>query len=166
MIFNSLTFIVFVIVLAVHNAHCAPEEDQPLVASYLFLRRVEPAFRHPPVVSTGRLWAANGWCGLNETEPERRDTHFRGREPQDARLFQVRRFPLPELRHVDRIGHLSATAMGHRASVGIVSTLFPLSYTDVICALKPAGSFLLALFITFFPHLVAGSCSRRPCAVR
>ncbi|MCA1654237.1 MAG: MBOAT family protein [Sphingomicrobium sp.] len=171
MIFNSLTFIVFfAIVLALHNAPFPwrVKKINLLVASYLFYAAWNPPFVILLWVSTVVDWWAAQWMVRSERQATRRAWM----------LISV----------VVNLGLLGFFKYGHflldnfvavAASLGIAYqppgwdivlpvgisfyTFATLSYTlDVyLRRAKPAKRFLdYALFVTFFPHLVAGPIMR------
>jgi alginate O-acetyltransferase complex protein AlgI len=171
MIFNSLTFAVFfVIVLALHYGPFSWQQKKInlLVASYLFYAAWNPPFVILLWVSTVVDWWAAQWM-------------VRSRSPRTRRAWLVASI-------VVNLGMLGYFKYGEfllqnfvtiAASLGVTYrppewdiilpvgisfyTFATLSYTfDVyLRRSKPAKSFLdYALFVTFFPHLVAGPIMR------
>jgi alginate O-acetyltransferase complex protein AlgI len=171
MIFNSLTFVVFfAIVLALHNAPFSWHQKKInlLVASYLFYAAWNPPFVILLWISTVVDWWAAQWMVRSERHSTRR-----------AWMLISVVVNLGMLGYFKYGGFLLANFTALAASVGVAYqapkwdivlpvgisfyTFATLSYTlDVyLKRAKPAGSFLnYALFVTFFPHLVAGPIMR------
>jgi alginate O-acetyltransferase complex protein AlgI len=171
MIFNSLTFVVFfAIVLALHNAPFSWHQKKInlLIASYLFYAAWNPPFVILLWVSTVVDWWAAQWMVRSERHSTRR-----------AWMLISVVVNLGMLGYFKYGGFLLANFTALAASVGIAYqppkwdivlpvgisfyTFATLSYTlDVyLKRARPAGSFLnYALFVTFFPHLVAGPIMR------
>ena len=172
MIFNSLTFIVFfALVLALHNVPVLVDQKKInlLVASYLFYAAWNPPFVILLWISTVvDWWAAQGWSRRSEpARAARVDAAVGGGEPRHARLLQVRRLPDGELRRADGVARrrlpaaARSTSCCRSASRSTPSPRCPTRSTSTCAAPKPASNFLdYALFVTFFPHLVAGPIMR------
>jgi alginate O-acetyltransferase complex protein AlgI len=171
MIFNSLTFIVFfVIVLALHNGPFSWRQKKInlLVSSYLFYAAWNPPFVILLWVSTVVDWWAAQWMVRSKRQGTRRAWMIIS--------VVVNLGMLGYFKYGDFLMQNFVAAMG---SIGVIYqpppwdivlpvgisfyTFATLSYTlDVsLRRSKPAGSFLnYALFVTFFPHLVAGPIMR------
>src|SRR5215212_9548541 len=172
MIFNSLTFLVFfAIVMAVHHARFFSWHQKKinlLVASYLFYAAWNPPFVILLWISTVVDWWAAQWMVRSERDSTRRAWM----------LISVVVIFL-KIDYFKYGGFLLANFTALAASVGVAYqapkwdivlpvgisfyTFATLSYTlDVYLKRSaPAGSFLnYALFVTFFPHLVAGPIMR------
>ena len=103
---------------AQHAVQLAPEEDQPDDRVVFVLRRVESAVRHPAVdLDRGRL-VGGAMDGPRQarTHAPHVDADLGRREPRDARLFQIWRFPDGQFRVHRRLArhHLSPAGVGHR----------------------------------------------------
>ena len=172
MIFNSLTFLVFfALVLAMHNAPFFSWHQKKinlLVASYLFYAAWNPPFVILLWVSTVVDWWAAQWMVRAKTEHTRKVWM----------LISVV-VNLGMLGYFKYGGFLLENFVELAASMGVAYqppkwdivlpvgisfyTFATLSYTlDVyLRRAKPAQHFLdYALFVTFFPHLVAGPIMR------
>ena len=172
MIFNSLTFLLFfAIVLALHSAPFFSWHQKKinlLVASYLFYAAWNPPFVILLWVSTVVDWWAAQWMVRAKTQRTRR-------------LWMIISVVvnLGMLGYFKYGGFLLENFIAMAGSLGVIYqpppwdivlpvgisfyTFATLSYTlDVyLRRSKPAGSFLnYALFVTFFPHLVAGPIMR------
>ena len=172
MIFNSLTFLVFfVIVMALHYApfFCWHQKKINLmIASYLFYAAWNPPFVILLWVSTVVDWWAAQWM-------------VRAKRERTRKIWMLTSVcvNLGMLGYFKYGGFLLDNFVGVAASLGIIYhppgwdiilpvgisfyTFATLSYTlDVYLRRSaPAGSFLnYALFVTFFPHLVAGPIMR------
>lgn len=171
MIFNSLTFIVFfIIVLALHNGPFSWRQKKInlLIASYLFYAAWNPPFVILLWVSTVVDWWAAQWMVRSKRDSTRKAWMLIS--------VVVNLGMLGYFKYGDFLMQNFVTLMG---SIGVIYqpppwdivlpvgisfyTFATLSYTlDVyLRRSKPAGSFLnYALFVTFFPHLVAGPIMR------
>ena len=172
MIFNSLTFLVFfAIVMALHYAPFFSWHQKKInlmIASYLFYAAWNPPFVILLWVSTVVDWWAAQWMV--------RATHQRTRRMWMLTSVVVN---LGMLGYFKYGGFLLNNFVAIAGSLGIIYhppgwdivlpvgisfyTFATLSYTlDVyLRRSKPAGRFLdYALFVTFFPHLVAGPIMR------
>ena len=172
MIFNSLTFVVFfVVVLALHYAPLFSWHQKKinlLLASYLFYAAWNPPFVILLWVSTVVDWWAAQWMVRSERQSTRR-----------AWMIISVVVNLGMLSYFKYGGFLLDNFVTLASSFGIqyqppewdivlpvgisFYTFATLSYTlDVyLRRAKPAKSFLdYALFVTFFPHLVAGPIMR------
>jgi alginate O-acetyltransferase complex protein AlgI len=172
MIFNSLTFLVFfAIVMALHHARLFSWHQKKinlLVASYLFYAAWNPPFVVLLWISTVVDWWAAQWM-------------VRARSERTRKLWMVTSVVvnIGMLAYFKYGGFLLANFVALAASAGIhyqppewsivlpvgisFYTFATLSYTlDVyLRRAKPAAHFLdYALFVTFFPHLVAGPIMR------
>ena len=172
MIFNSLTFLVFfAIVMALHHARLFSWHQKKinlLVASYLFYAAWNPPFVVLLWISTVVDWWAAQWMVRAKTERTRK-------------LWMIASVVvnIGMLGYFKYGGFLLANFVALAASVGVhyqppewsivlpvgisFYTFATLSYTlDVyLRRAKPAAHFLdYALFVTFFPHLVAGPIMR------
>jgi alginate O-acetyltransferase complex protein AlgI len=170
-IFNSLTFFVFfAIVLALHNAPFSWRQKKVnlLVASYLFY-----AAWNPPFVALLWLSTIVDWWAAQ------RIVQARNQGTRRAWMVISVAVNLGMLGYFKYGGFLLDNFVTAAASLGIAYnppkwdivlpvgisfyTFATLSYTlDVyLRRAKPAGSVLdYALFVTFFPHLVAGPIMR------
>ncbi len=172
MIFNSLTFLVFfAIVMALHHAPFFSWDQKKLnlmVASYLFYAAWNPPFVILLWISTVVDWWAAQWMVRAKQEGTRK-----------AWMLTSVVVNLGMLGYFKYGGFLLANFVHLAAAVGVVYqppkwdivlpvgisfyTFATLSYTlDVyLRRAKPAKHFLdYALFVTFFPHLVAGPIMR------
>ena len=172
MIFNSLTFLVFfALVLAMHNAPLFSWHQKKinlLVASYLFYAAWNPPFVILLWVSTVVDWWAAQWM-------------VRARQERTRKIWMITSVVvnIGMLGYFKYGGFLLENFVALAASLGIAYqppkwdiilpvgisfyTFATLSYTlDVyLRRAKPARHFLdYALFVTFFPHLVAGPIMR------
>jgi len=172
MIFNSLTFLVFfAIVMALHHARLFSWHQKKinlLVASYLFYAAWNPPFVVLLWISTVVDWWAAQWM-------------VRARSERTRKLWMVTSVVvnIGMLAYFKYGGFLLANFVALAASAGIhyqppewsivlpvgisFYTFATLSYTlDVyLRRARPAAHFLdYALFVTFFPHLVAGPIMR------
>src|SRR5437868_8455759 len=172
MIFNSLTFLVFfAIVMALHYAPFFSWHQKKInlmIASYLFYAAWNPPFVILLWVSTVVDWWAAQWM-------------VRARRERTRKLWMLTSVAvnLGMLGYFKYGGFLLNNFVTLAASLGIIYhppgwdivlpvgisfyTFATLSYTlDVYLRRSaPAGSFLnYALFVTFFPHLVAGPIMR------
>jgi alginate O-acetyltransferase complex protein AlgI len=167
MIFNSLTFLVFfAIVMALHYAPFFAWHQKKInlmIASYLFYAAWNPPFVILLWVSTVVDWWAAQWMVRAKRERTRK-----------AWMLTSVIVNLGMLGYFKYGGFLMDNFVSIAGSLGIIYhppgwdivlpvgisfyTFATLSYTlDVyLRRSKPAGSFLnYALFVTFFPHLVA-----------
>ena len=171
MIFNSLTFLVFfAIVLALHNAPFSWRQKKInlLLASYLFYAAWNPPFVILLWISTVVDWWAAQAMVKSERAATRRAWMLASVIVNLGMLgfFKYGAFLLGNF--VELAGSLGIVYQPPKwdivLPVGIsFYTFATLSYTlDVyLRRSKPAGSFLnYALFVTFFPHLVAGPIMR------
>ena len=171
MIFNSLTFIVFfAVVLALHNAPFSWRQKKInlLVASYLFYAAWNPPFVILLWISTVVDWWAAQAMVKSERQAARRAWMIVSVVVNLGMLayFKYGGFLLENF--VDLAATAGVTyvppAWDIILPVGIsFYTFATLSYTlDIyLRRSKPARSFLdYALFVTFFPHLVAGPIMR------
>ena len=172
MIFNSLTFLVFfAIVMALHYAPFFSWHQKKInlmIASYLFYAAWNPPFVILLWVSTVVDWWAAQWMVRAKRERTRK-----------AWMLTSVIVNLGMLGYFKYGGFLMDNFVSVAASLGIIYhppgwdiilpvgisfyTFATLSYTlDVYLRRSaPAGSFLnYALFVTFFPHLVAGPIMR------
>ena len=172
MIFNSLTFLVFfAVVLALHYAPFFSWQQKKinlLIASYLFYAAWNPPFVILLWVSTVVDWWAAQWMVRSQRQSTRR-----------AWMITSVVVNLGMLGYFKYGGFLLQNFVAFAASLGIAYrppewgivlpvgisfyTFATLSYTlDVyLRRAKPAKHFLdYALFVTFFPHLVAGPIMR------
>ncbi len=172
MIFNSLTFVVFfAIVMALHHARFFSWHQKKinlLVASYLFYAAWNPPFVVLLWISTVVDWWAAQWM-------------VRAKEERTRKLWMVTSVVvnLGMLGYFKYGGFLLENFVEVMKAVGVTYqppkwhiilpvgisfyTFATLSYTlDVyLRRAKPAKHFLdYALFVTFFPHLVAGPIMR------
>jgi alginate O-acetyltransferase complex protein AlgI len=172
MIFNSLTFLVFfAIVMALHYARFFSWHQKKInlmIASYLFYAAWNPPFVILLWVSTVVDWWAAQWM-------------VRAKHEGTRRLWMLTSVcvNLGMLGYFKYGGFLLNNFVAIAGSLGIIYhppgwdivlpvgisfyTFATLSYTlDVyLRRSKPAGRFLdYALFVTFFPHLVAGPIMR------
>ncbi|GAA3997328.1 MBOAT family protein [Sphingomonas humi] len=171
MIFNSLTFVVFfAIVLALHNAPFSWRQKKLnlLVASYLFYAAWNPPFVILLWVSTVVDWWAAQWMVRSQRQSTRRAWMIVSVVVNLGMLgyFKYGNFLLENFAEI-----LNAAGIAYQPPawdiilpVGIsFYTFATLSYTlDVyLRRAEPAKHFLdYALFVTFFPHLVAGPIMR------
>lgn len=171
MLFNSLTFVVFfAIVLGLHNLPLPwhVKKINLLVASYLFYAAWSPPFVILLWISTILDWKVAGWISAASSRSSRRlilaasllaNLGFLG-------YFKYGTFLLQSFAAVmHAIGILYVPPRWDIAlPVGISFYTFQsISYSlDVyLQRAQPAKSFLnFALFVTFFPHLVAGPIVR------
>ena len=171
MIFNSLTFILFfAIVLALHNAPLPwrAKKINLLIASYLFYAAWNPPFVILLWISTVVDWWAAQWMVRSERHATRRAWMLISVVVNLGMLgyFKYGHFLLENF--VTIAGALGIVYQPPKwdiiLPVGIsFYTFATLSYTlDVYMRrAKPAKRFLdYALFVTFFPHLVAGPIMR------
>src|SRR6185369_16055060 len=157
MIFNSLTFLVFfVIVMALHYAPFFSWHQKKInlmIASYLFYAAWNPPFVILLWVSTVVDWWAAQWMVRARRERTRK-----------AWMLTSVVVNLGMLGYFKYGGFLMDNFVSIAGSLGIIyHTFATLSYTlDVYLRRSaPAGHFLdYALFVTFFPHLVAGPIMR------
>jgi alginate O-acetyltransferase complex protein AlgI len=171
LIFNSLTFVVFfALVLALHNAPFSWRQKKInlLVASYLFYAAWNPPFVILLWISTVVDWWAAQWMVRSKRQSTRR-----------AWMIISVVVNLGMLAYFKYGNFLLENFVALAASAGIAYqppewnivlpvgisfyTFATLSYTlDVyLRRAAPARSFLdYALFVTFFPHLVAGPIMR------
>ena len=172
MIFNSLTFLVFFgCVMALHYAPFFSWHQKKinlLIASYLFYAAWNPPFVILLWISTVVDWWAAQWMVRAKRERTRK-----------AWMLTSVAVNLGMLGYFKYGGFLLQNFVEIAGSLGIIYhppgwdivlpvgisfyTFATLSYTlDVyLRRSKPAGSFLnYALFVTFFPHLVAGPIMR------
>ena len=171
MIFNSLTFLVFfAIVLALHNMPFSWHQKKInlMIASYLFYAAWNPPFVILLWISTVVDWWAAQWM-------------VRAKQERTRRMWMLISVVvnLGMLGYFKYGGFLLDNFVTIAGSLGIIYhppgwdivlpvgisfyTFATLSYTlDVYLRRSaPAGSFLnYALFVTFFPHLVAGPIMR------
>ncbi|HUP68023.1 MAG TPA: MBOAT family O-acyltransferase, partial [Sphingomicrobium sp.] len=172
MIFNSLTFVVFfAIVMALHQARFFSWHQKKinlLLASYLFYAAWNPPFVILLWISTVVDWWAAQWM-------------VRAKAERTRKLWMVTSVVvnIGMLAYFKYGGFLLANFVALAASLGVhyqppkwdivlpvgisFYTFATLSYTlDVyLRRAKPAAHFLdYALFVTFFPHLVAGPIMR------
>ena len=172
MIFNSLTFLVFfAIVMALHYAPFFSWHQKKinlLIASYLFYAAWNPPFVALLWISTVVDWWAAQWM-------------VRAKRERTRKLWMLTSVcvNLGMLGYFKYGGFLLNNFVAIAGSLGIIYhppgwdivlpvgisfyTFATLSYTlDVYLRRSaPAGSFLnYALFVTFFPHLVAGPIMR------
>ena len=171
MIFNSLTFLVFfAIVLVLHNAPFPwhVKKINLLVASYLFYAAWNPPFVILLWVSTVVDWWAAQWMVRAKTERTRKAWMLTS---VVVNLGMLGFFKYGDFLLQNFVEIASLLGIAYQPPkwdivlpVGIsFYTFATLSYTlDVyLRRSKPAGSFLnYALFVTFFPHLVAGPIMR------
>ena len=171
MIFNSLTFIVFfAIVLALHNAPFSWQQKKInlMVASYLFYAAWNPPFVILLWVSTVVDWWAAQWMVRSKRQSTRRTWMIISVVVNLGMLgfFKYGDFLLQNfVAFADSFGVTYVPPEWDIVlPVGIsFYTFATLSYTlDIyLRRSKPAKSFLdYALFVTFFPHLVAGPIMR------
>ena len=171
MVFNSLTFVVFfALVLAMHNLPLAwrTRKVNLLVASYLFYAAWNPPFVLLLWLSTVVDWYAAVGLVRAKREPARHAWMLLSVVVNLGLLayFKYGTFLLENF----RAAMLLAGIDYHPPAVDIVLpvgisfyTFATLSYTlDVyLRRAEPARNFLdYALFVTFFPHLVAGPIMR------
>ncbi len=171
MLFNSLTFIAFfAIVLALHYAPLPwrLKKFNLLIASYIFYGAWSPPFVLLLWLSTVLDWFVAKWLDQAEAPRRRRWLLFASMAGNLGMLgyFKYGGFLLENFTHA-----MGALGMAYRAPewdiilpVGISFYTFQtMSYSlDVYFRrAKPARSFLdFALFVTFFPQLVAGPIVR------
>ena len=171
MLFNSLTFVVFfAIVVALHNAPLPwrAKKWNLLVASYIFYGAWNPPFVILLLISTAIDWKAARWIDAATDDRKRKmflalslaaNLGFLG-------FFKYGEFLLENFTHL-----LNAAGVAYKAPewniilpVGISFYTFQtLAYTLDIYLRRaaPGKSFLdFALFVTFFPQLVAGPIVR------
>ncbi|URD61257.1 MBOAT family protein [Sphingomonas sp. KRR8] len=171
MIFNSLTFILFfAVVLLLHNLPFSWRQKKInlLLASYLFYAAWNPPFVILLWISTVVDWWAAQWMIRSERQSTRRAWMIISVVVNLGMLgfFKYGNFLLDNF--VLLAGSLGVVYQPPKwdiiLPVGIsFYTFATLSYTlDVyLRRARPAGSFLnYALFVTFFPHLVAGPIMR------
>jgi alginate O-acetyltransferase complex protein AlgI len=171
MIFNSLTFLVFfAIVLALHNAPFSWRQKKInlLVASYIFYAAWNPPFVALLWLSTVVDWQAVQWMSRAKTQATRRAWMI---VSVVVNLGMLGYFKYGEFLMQNFVSAAASVGVIYQAPewhivlpVGIsFYTFATLSYTlDVyLKRSEPAGHFLdYALFVTFFPHLVAGPIMR------
>ncbi|MBA3678201.1 MAG: MBOAT family protein [Sphingosinicella sp.] len=171
MIFNSLTFVVFfALVLALHNAPFSWRQKKInlLVASYLFYAAWNPPFVILLWISTVVDWWAAQAMVRSERQSIRRTWMILS---VVVNLGMLAYFKYGEFLLENFVTLAASAGVTYRPPewnivlpVGIsFYTFATLSYTlDVyLRRAKPAKSFLdYALFVTFFPHLVAGPIMR------
>ena len=173
MIFNSLTFVVFfAIVLALHNAPFFSWQQKKinlLLASYLFYAAWNPPFVILLWISTVVDWWAAQWMVRSKKRATRRAWMLISRRRQPRACSATSNMASSCSRISSRSPARSGIAYQPPEwnivlPVGIsFYTFATLSYTlDVyLRRAKPAKHFLdYALFVTFFPHLVAGPIMR------
>ena len=172
MIFNSLTFLVFfAVVLALHYSPVFSWHQKKinlLVASYLFYAAWNPPFVILLWVSTVVDWWAAQWMVRSQKQSTRRAWMIIS---VVVNLGMLGYFKYGEFLLNNFIAFAGSLGVEYRPPewdivlpVGIsFYTFATLSYTlDVyLKRAKPAKHFLdYALFVTFFPHLVAGPIMR------
>ena len=171
MIFNSLTFVVFLaIVLALHNLPLpwTAKKINLLIASYLFYAAWNPPFVILLWISTVVDWWAAQAMVRSEREWTRRAWMITS---VVVNLGMLGFFKYGQFLLANFVALAAATGVHFQPAhfeivlpVGIsFYTFATLSYTlDVyLRRAKPAKHFLdYALFVTFFPHLVAGPIMR------
>ena len=171
MIFNSLTFVVFfALVLALHNAPFSWRQKKInlLVASYIFYAAWNPPFVILLWVSTVVDWWAAQWMVRSSRQATRKAWMIIS---VVVNLGMLGYFKYGEFLLANFVTLMGSIGVEYRPPewniilpVGIsFYTFATLSYTlDVyLKRAKPAKSFLdYALFVTFFPHLVAGPIMR------
>ncbi len=147
------------------------EEVQPADRELRVLRGVEPALRPAAVgLDHRRLVHRARHLRVARQEPCRAPVLARDigrREHRLHRLLQVRRVPAAELAGADGIvrhrlrRRRPGTSCCRSASRSTRSSRCPTRSTSTSGAAKPIPKFLdYALFVTFFPHLVAGPIVR------
>ena len=178
MVFNSLTFACS----SRSSCRCTrcrsawtTKKVNLLIASYVFYAAWNPPFILLLWISTVVDWCiARGISRRRQGRAVRRSWIMMSRrgEPRHARLLQVRRVPAAELagahgrRSASPTSRPTATSSCRSASRSIRSRRCPTRSTCTSARAKPTRSFLdYALFVTFFPHLVAGPIMR-PTAAR
>ena len=172
MIFNSLTFVVFfAIVLAAHNAPFFSWHQKKInlmIFSYLFYAAWNPPFVILLWVSTVVDWWAAQWMVRSKKETTRKAWMIIS---VVVNLGMLGYFKYGEFLLANFVTLMAGLGVEYRPPewniilpVGIsFYTFATLSYTlDVyLRRAKPAKHFLdYALFVTFFPHLVAGPIMR------
>src|SRR5215207_6763779 len=172
MIFNSLTFVVFfALVLALHYSPFFSWQQKKinlLLASYLFYAAWNPPFVILLWVSTVVDWWAAQWMVRSQKQSTRRAWMIIS---VVVNLGMLGYFKYGEFLLNNFIAFAASLGVEYRPPewgivlpVGIsFYTFATLSYTlDVyLKRAKPAKHFLdYALFVTFFPHLVAGPIMR------
>ena len=172
MIFNSLTFVVFfVIVLALHNARIFSWHQKKInlmIFSYLFYAAWNPPFVILLWVSTVVDWWAAQWMVRSKKQSTRRTWMIIS---VVVNLGMLGYFKYGEFLLQNFVTLAASVGIAYQPPewnivlpVGIsFYTFATLSYTlDVyLQRAKPAKHFLdYALFVTFFPHLVAGPIMR------
>ena len=172
MIFNSLTFVVFfALVLALHYSPFFSWHQKKinlLLASYLFYAAWNPPFVILLWISTVVDWWAAQWMVRSQKQSTRRAWMIIS---VAVNLGMLGYFKYGEFLLNNFIAFAASTGVEYRPPewnivlpVGIsFYTFATLSYTlDVyLRRAKPAKHFLdYALFVTFFPHLVAGPIMR------
>ncbi|WP_300973488.1 MBOAT family protein [Sphingomonas sp. LHG3406-1] len=171
MIFNSLTFVLFfAVVLALHNAPFGWRQKKInlLLASYLFYAAWNPPFIILLWVSTVVDWWAAQWMVRARTQGTRRAWMI---VSVVVNLGMLSYFKYGEFLLQNFVTAAAAVGVVYQPPawdiilpVGIsFYTFATLSYTlDIyLRRAEPATNFLdYALFVTFFPHLVAGPIMR------
>ncbi len=172
MIFNSLTFVVFfAIVLAAHNARFFSWHQKKInlmIFSYLFYAAWNPPFVILLWVSTVVDWWAAQWMVRSKRHTTRKAWMLIS---VVVNLGMLGYFKYGEFLLANFVTLAASVGVDYRPPewniilpVGIsFYTFATLSYTlDVyLRRAKPAKHFLdYALFVTFFPHLVAGPIMR------
>ncbi len=172
MIFNSLTFVVFfAIVLAAHNARFFSWHQKKInlmIFSYLFYAAWNPPFVILLWISTVVDWWAAQWMVRSKRDTTRKAWMIIS---VVVNLGMLGYFKYGEFLLQNFVGLAASVGVEYRPPewniilpVGIsFYTFATLSYTlDVyLKRAKPAKHFLdYALFVTFFPHLVAGPIMR------
>ena len=171
MLFNSPTFLAFfLVVLAVHYSplEWTPKKGFLLLASYLFYAAWNPPFVALIWLSTVVDWYAAKWMFASSSPTLRRGLLILSLTTNLGLLgfFKYSGFVLENFVAVAQLGGVIFTPvdLGVLLPIGISFYTFQtLSYTiDVYRGqLEPADSPLdFALFVTFFPQLVAGPIVR------
>jgi alginate O-acetyltransferase complex protein AlgI len=171
MLFNSPTFLAFfLVVLAVHYSplEWTPKKGFLLLASYLFYAAWNPPFVALIWLSTVVDWYAAKWMFASSSPTLRRGLLILSLSTNLGLLgfFKYSGFVLENFVGVAQLGGVIFTPvdLGVLLPIGISFYTFQtLSYTiDVYRGqLEPADSPLdFALFVTFFPQLVAGPIVR------
>lgn len=171
MVFNSLTFILFfIIVLILHNLPFSwrVKKFNLLIASYIFYAAWSPPFVVLLWVATVIDWFVAQWLAKTEDKKKRKYILLLS---LIANLGMLSYFKYGNFLLNNFVSLVNAIGFDYHPSspniilpIGIsFYTFVTLSYTiDVYRRkIKPANSFLdYALLITFFPHLVAGPILR------
>lgn len=171
MVFNSLTFILFfIIVLILHNLPFSwrVKKFNLLIASYIFYAAWSPPFVILLWVATVIDWFVAQWMAKTEDKRKRKQILLISLV---ANLGMLSYFKYGNFMLTNFVTMMKFLGVNYQPAefniilpIGIsFYTFVTLSYTiDVYRReIKPANSFLdYALLITFFPHLVAGPILR------